>query len=687
MEHPGPPRTLDAARTNLPALRTPLLGRERQLGAVRSLLADDDVRLVTLIGPGGCGKTRLALGAGGEASDLFTGGTYVTFLAGARTPDAIVPAIATALDVREEPGRPLLATVVDRLREPATLLIVDNFEHLLDGAPVVGDLLAGAPALKVLTTSRASLRLTGEHELDVPPLAESDGVRLFLQRAAAIRPAISSEVGVTATARQICQRVDGLPLAIELAAGRVRSVPPETVLRRLDDSLDILAGGARDLPERQRTLRATIAWSHDLLLPAEQRLLHRLAVFVGGFPLDLAEQVVGPGVDLTEGVGSLVEQSLLRPIDPVADEPRFLMLETIRAFALERLHELAKEDTTRDRHAEAIVRFAEDAAQAIAQGRQTEALDRIHAEMDNVRLGLARMRQTGRIDLELRLVAALRHYAMLRGHWGEVRDWVEHALAHRPDDAPIAYARALESALPLTQFLGDFDRAAHFARELHALALKLGDRRARAHALKWLGSGEIVRRGDPAQARAWSEESVELWRAIGDTHELALALISLGDAELFACDIVAARVRFGQAAELGDRLGFEDCAVLGALNLANTLVELGEPAEATRVLVGILPRARSLGSPHSLYYGITAFAPLALAAGDPERAARLVGTLDGAFDRAGLAFFGFERHRHDALIATLDQLLGTQRLKELREEGRARQLDELLDEAVLALPQ
>jgi len=577
--------------------------------------------------------------------------------------------------------------VLDRLRTAPILLILDNFEHLLDGAPIVGDLLASAPALNVLATSRAALRLTGEHELDVPPLAEADGVRLFLQRAAAVRPDISKEAGITAVAAQICQCVDGLPLAIELAAGRVRSLPPRAVLHRLDRNLDILAGGARDLPARQRTLRATIAWSHDLLLPAEQRLLRRIAVFVGGFPVDLATQVAGPHVEnLPERVASLVEQSLLRPIAPVAGEPRFLMLETIRAFGLERLHELAEEDATRDRHAEAIVGFVEDAAQAIARGRQRDALDRVHAEMDNVRLALARIRETGRIDLELRLVAALRHYAMIRGHWGEVREWVAHAIAHRPADAPSAYARALESAIPLTQFVGDFDEAAQLAEELLTVALELGDRRAHAYALKWLGSVAVVKRDHPRQARALLEESVELWRDIGDMHELALTLVSVGDAELHAGDFAAARVHFEEAADLGERLGLEDCAVLSALNLASTLVELGEPAEASRVLAGILPRARSLGSPTSLYYGVTTLVPLALAAGDAERAALLVGTLDGAFERADMAFFGYERRRHDALIATLDELLGAARLRALRAEGRGRQLDELLDEAVRVLP-
>jgi predicted ATPase/class 3 adenylate cyclase len=667
-----PPRTLDAERTNLPALANALIGREDEVGEVRDRLATRDVRLITLTGPGGAGKTRTALSAAAEASDLFPGGTYVAFLAGVREVDGVLPAIAAALAIQDTPGRTLLESITEALRGPPFLLVLDNLEHLPAAAPLVAELLARVPALKVLATSRAPLHVAAERELEVPPLPERDGVALFLERARAVRAEFSA---TEEAASRICRRLDGLPLAIELAAARTRLLSAEALLERLDHRLELLIGGARDMPDRQRTLRATIVWSHDLLGAEEQRVFRRLAVFAGGFCLDLLTPVVQADETVLE---ALVEHSLVRRIAPAGREPRFLMLETIREFALERLDEHGEAGELHDHHAETMVAFLERAAEEIAGRHQQQWLDRIDAELDNVRTAVAWIRERQRHDLELRVAAAIRLYGLLRGRWTETRGWVEGALAHGPEPAPDHFGGALAAAVILVRWDGDDTAADARARELLAFADEHGDRWARAQALMGLAITQ-AEAGAFEPAMALLTEAVDLSREVGDNWALGVALNNLGDTALKAGDLETAGARFAESLAHGERLGLVDRVATARGNVASVLLAAGDPASARAELRRCLKDARALGYPDPVLYGTATLAAITLGEGDAEEAARLTGTVEAAFEAANTELQSYERHRHEALVATLRDRLGAERLEQLRADGRTVALDDALD--------
>jgi predicted ATPase len=402
---------------NLPPSLTSFVGREREVRALRDLLRRDASRLVTLTGAGGTGKTRLALRVAADLHPAFADGARFVALAAVTDPDELLPAVAQAVGVREAPGFPLPGRVVAALRDRETLLLLDNCEHLLAGAPVVAELLAACPGLTILATSRAALRLSGEREFPVPPLALPDprrpptaedlarceATRLFVERAQAVRPGFRVTAADAAAVAAICARLDGLPLALELAAARIKLLPPRALLARLQGgpagaALRLLTDGVRDAPARQRTLRATIAWSHDLLAPPEQRLFRRLAVFAGGSTLEAAEAVcagpgadgpdgaAGPAGDLVEGLASLAEKSLLSAGPEVAGEARFQMLETVREFGLEQLAGAGEEAAVRAAHARYCLALVESSGPVLFGTERVRR--RLAAEQDNIRLAL-----------------------------------------------------------------------------------------------------------------------------------------------------------------------------------------------------------------------------------------------------------------------------------------------------------
>ncbi|MBA3778811.1 MAG: adenylate/guanylate cyclase domain-containing protein [Chloroflexi bacterium] len=502
-DHP-PLKTLH--QTNLPIPATPFLGRESEVAEIVGHLARDDVRLLTLTGPGGTGKTRLALQAAASAADAYAGGVWWVPLAPLRDPQLVLETAASALGA----GGDLAEYIGDK----ELLLLLDNFEHLVEAAADLGPLLARCPKLSLMVTSREPLHLDGEWEYAVDPLRRTEAVELFLTRAVAVRRDFTANGEVA----EICERLDNLPLAIELAAARVKLLSPRVLLERLEQRLPLLSGGSRDAPDRQRTLRATIEWSHELLTPDEQRLFARLAVFRGGCTLETAEAVVEADLDTLQ---SLVDKSLVRVR---ADSGRFWMLETIREFAVERLEASGEADEVRRRHADHFLALAEEAEPHVHHD-SLEWLDRLQAEHDNLRGALDHMEAQGDGAGVIRLAGALWRFWYQKSHFIEGRRRLETAL--HSDDRPIdARAKALHGASVMTLTLGDTSSSRLYAEQALALEETLGNRWGVAYAGMMLGNNlaeapDVSR--DLAAARDRLQESARLFEEIGDQH---YALIS-----------------------------------------------------------------------------------------------------------------------------------------------------------------
>ncbi|MFN0105546.1 MAG: protein kinase domain-containing protein [Bryobacteraceae bacterium] len=547
-------------RHNLPAQRTSFLGRERELAAIEPLLRNHALRLLTFTGTGGTGKTRLALRAAENALPAFPGGVYFADLTALAQTGLVMPAIAKALGVRETAEQDLPAAIAHHLDGPdPTLLVLDNFEHLLDAGPRIADLLQRCPALKTLVTSRVALRLYGEQEFPVPPLplpAEGAGpqvenmeefasIALFVQRASSILPGFHLTSGNAAAVAEICRRLDGLPLAIELAASRVKTLPPGSLLARIENRLEFLTGGGRDLPERQQTLRRTIDWSYDLLTDAERRLFARLSVFVGGCTLEAAEAVCNTredlGVEVTEGVSSLVDKSLLLQSAGEAEEPRFSMLETIRDYARERLEASGERAETERAHAAFFLVLSEEIGALDPLGRQA-SLGSYEREYGNVRAAIRRLAASDDAEWALRLGGAQIWYWEQVEYFSEGRELLETILRMPAAQQPTALrARVAYTLATLCYRLGDYGSARRLHEE-EALRIfrQIGDRRGMASALVGLGViKHCLRRFE--EAKGHLQSAVQMWRELGDDEAADYSLHNLARIAEAQKDFVTAR--------------------------------------------------------------------------------------------------------------------------------------------------
>ncbi len=687
----------------LPVLPAPLVGREREIAAVVHLLRRAEPRLLTLTGPGGVGKTGLAVAAAAAAADGFPDGVAFVPLAPLSDPGLVVPTTLGVLGVRESADRPAQERLRAHLRGKRMLLILDNFEHLMDAASDVADLLASCAGPTFLVTSRAPLRVRGEQEYPVPPLelpdlervpdvaevAGASAVQLFVRRAREVSPDFALTQGNATAVAAVCRRLDGLPLAIELAAAWTKLLPPTALLARLDRTLPILTGGPRDLPARQQTMRDAIAWSHDLLSPTEQALFRRLAVFVGGFDLGGAEAVAvvpaDPGVGILDGVASLVDKSLLRrqagSFDDEATGPRFGMLETVREFALERLVTSGEEAAVRDAHAAWCLALVEEGDRELWGPRHALWSDRLAAEYDNVRAVLAWTLERGRVEIGLRLTRALWKFIRSRGHPSEARRWQQRPAGRRARICRRASA-STRCGSPGTWrgWPGTTERppscwSSAWCSRAKPTTARRSPRRSTCWATspristtstaRWPSTRRRSRSSAPPRIRGGCRTRFRAWGA-----RRASAATSTGPGR--------STRRRSPCSGNGTTPGASPWSSPRSPRWPPTKATSGRAA----ALFGEGIRLHAeLGDLSAVYYGLFGMGKLAAADGRAEAAARLLGTAAALRDARGIALQQDHRGPHERTVARVRGALGEEGFVVAWATGRAWSIGEAVAEA------
>jgi predicted ATPase len=735
-----PARHSEPRPNNLPVQRTAFIGREHEAASLRQLLSRVDVRLVTLTGPGGIGKTRLALQVASGIAGQFPGGVCFVPLSAVGDPGLIVSSIAQAVGVRETGNHSPQESLEEYLGglDQSTLLVLDNFEHLVSAAPFVAELLTAGPNLKIVVTSQAPLHVYGEHEFPVPPLLLADpksipplevlsrlpAVALFVERAQAVKHEFALTKENASAVAAICARLDGLPLAIELAAARIKLLSPSAMLARLESRLNLLTGGARDLPARQQTLRGTVDWSYGLLNAAEQTLFRRLSVFTGGCTLEGVEAVCDTkgdlGLDVLDGMASMVDKSLAQLAEQVYKETRFFMLSTIREYALERLAASDDESATRRAHAAYYLVLAEEGADDIAA--QPEWLDRFEVEHDNIRLAIDYLIKAGDADWGLRLGAALFRFWETREHLTEGRDAIARLLGLEGTAArPKLRARLLFAGAVLAAAQGDYNSARPLNEESLESCVKLNDNRGVAVALNALAvnardRGELAAAsslfercvaiwkdlGDPAniartlsnlasvmklqgeykRASSLYDECLTMFRTVGDVAGAAWTLNYLGDVAREKADFVAARSFCEQSLSEFRQLR-DSWGIASALSdLASLSCDQGNNAEARRLYGESIKLFQELGHQRGIARALECLAVSAAAQSNAEQSLHLAGAAAALRQRLGAPLTPAEQPRLEKALGFARRALDNAAGLTAWMEGWAMPVEQAVDEAL-----
>jgi predicted ATPase len=672
-EQPAQPAPL------LPIQPTPFVGREREVKEVLSLLERDDVRLLTLHGPGGIGKSRLAFEVATLVQERYEDGLRFALLESITDPNLTFTAVGKAVGVAESTQRSILQNLKEFLHNKEMLLLLDNFEHVLDVAPSLADLLASCPKVNLIVTSRAALRIRDEHEYGVPPLefppeeerlsasdvASSEAVRLFVGRAQAAKPGFVLTDDNAATIAQIVARLDGLPLAIELAAARSRLLTPEAMLARLNKSLELLTHGPLDLPTRQRTLRAALDWDYDLLSPEEQAVFRRLSVFAGSFTIGAAEAVVAgdDDYDLLDIFDSLINKSLLQNVQPVHTDPRFNLLRTIREYAHEKLMATEEHDRVLRRHADYYLARAERAVPGLRAPDQVYWLRVLERDHDNLRAALrwASTYPDGS-EMELKICAALARFWEYRGYLSEGQRWLEGALSRSQGAPRELRADCLDGAGILARGQGELKRAVQLLEECLQLRREIGDLAALAETLRNLGNAWLDR-GDPVRARPFVEESLELHRAAANERGVASALNNLGVLAVHELDWAGATDFYEQALEYFERLDDKQGIARCRMNLGEAAMEQGDFATAADHLKNSYALFQELSARWDIAYLLEEMAYVSHATGRSADAARLYGTAEVQRELLGAPLSSFEKKVIQQHIDEVRAALGQEALE------------------------
>jgi predicted ATPase/DNA-binding CsgD family transcriptional regulator len=697
-----PLRDQGRLEARLPVQLTSFIGREREIEQVCALLLRDDVRLLTLTGPGGIGKTRLSLRVAEEIKRQFADGVVFIPLASVVDPDLVVVTIAQALGVRETSDQPSAERLTSILRDRHLLLVLDNFEHVLPAATVVTCLLTECPRLTVLVTSRASLQVSGEHKFPVPSLRlpghegsmtssraeQIEAIWLFTERARSALPNFELNDVNAAVVADICWRLDGLPLAIELAAARVDILPPTALLARLEKSLALLTGGPMDAPVRLRSMRDAIAWSYDLLAPEEQLVFRRLAVFVGGCTLDAAEAVVGTGADAFEGIASLVNKSLLRQEAGPDDEPRHVMLETVREFALERLAEADETEATYYAHATYYLNLAQRAETAYFGPAEAFWFTRLETELANFRAALLSLAAQDKTDDLARLASALCWFWRVHGHVREGAAWLNAAAEMSVEVPPPLRAQVLIRAGYLADLMGEDRRAVDLLESGIALAREIGDKRSLAEGQVYL-SDTMAHLCEFKRSAALSAQAQVVWKALNEPSWITRTFLLQALVSNRSFDDSQAKEEYARATEAGEQAlalarscGFTYGVTNSLILLAGVGLLTGDHRRAASLYAESLIHSHSVGDTVAMVDCFARLAQITQKFGDGNSAARLVGATEVLREALGVPIDPITLPDYELTVTALRAELGESAFDVAFAAGRSLTLEEAKAEAL-----